>query len=100
MRATPAAVLLAALLACTAAAAAAAGPRRPLGKNGKQPNIVLLLTGEAGSTAVVMHVICWCSAAYLDAGVLCTGRPSIFSLLALSSPLARKSAPLHITRMF
>ena len=53
MRATPATVLLAALLACTAAAVAAAGPRKPLGKNGKQPNIVLLLTGEAGSTAAV-----------------------------------------------
>lgn len=50
MRATPATVLLAALLACTAAAVAAAGPRKPLGKNGKQPNIILLLTGKLGST--------------------------------------------------
>lgn len=45
MRAASAAVLLAALLAGTIAAAAAAGPRKPLGKNGRQPNIILLLTG-------------------------------------------------------
>lgn len=94
MRATPAAVLLAALLACTAAAAAAAGPRKPLGKNGKQPNIVLLLTGEAGSTAAVMHGTCWCSAAHLDAGVWCTGRPSS------SRPAASLLlCPLQMTRM-
>lgn len=57
MRASSAAVLLAALLAGIVAAAAAAGPRRPLGKNGKQPNIILLLTGKACSTMVVAVLV-------------------------------------------
>lgn len=58
MRFTTAAVLLAALLACTAGAASAAGPRRPHGVNGRQPNIILLLTGKCGLSCLENVSVC------------------------------------------
>lgn len=76
MRFTTAAVLLAALLACTAGAASAAGPRRPHGVNGRQPNIILLLTGKCGLSCLANVSVCAANTFKAIAAALLAARPA------------------------